>query len=529
MTTRRPTLVGVLLGGALLLTGVLALQAWRAMSQRRSVVDRALRDYASFAAAELGRRARDRLMQATMFGALRPALSVDAASARPPAPVTILEAAPARRPAVDLRPAVQTWFRLVLRDGSLTTARTAPSPALAAWLRDSIPVQARDRRRDNMYYGLAAAEPDGAPLVVGFASRYGADGDVALVYGYVLAARDLAPVFSALLRGEPLLPRATAPIDNDEALVVSVRAAGGAPVFANGVIHEPAAVESLGVAFAGLVARVATRPEAAGSFVIGGIPDAPLLPLAGVFVLAAILLVLAMRQWRREAELVRLREDFVAGVSHELRTPLAQIRLFAETLQLGRLRGDAERARALGIVHDEARRLSHLVENLLQFSRAGRRGAALAAEAVPLGELVQDVLTAFAPLAAPHGVRLRPTGAPAVAIADRDALRQVLINLLDNAVKYGPAGQTITVETAMRDGRAVLAVGDEGPGIAPADRERIFERFTRLAPGRTLTGAGLGLAVVRELVERLDGTVRVEATPRGGARFVIELPAGGAP
>lgn len=223
-----------------------------------------------------------------------------------------------------------------------------------------------------------------------------------------------------------------------------------------------------------------------------------------------------------------LRVGFTAAVSHELRTPLAQIRMFAEMLRLGWVRSDDERQRSVAIIDQEARRLTHLVENILQFSRAERTAPRVSLEAIELAALVDEVAESFAPLAAARGVTVRTTHAGhAVALADRDALRQVLLNLLDNAVKYGPAGQTITARTRASDAHVQLSVDDQGPGIPSRDKTRIWEPFRRLdrAVEAGISGNGIGLAVVRELIAAQGGTVSVHDAPQGGASFVVSLQA----
>ena len=144
-------------------------------------------------------------------------------------------------------------------------------------------------------------------------------------------------------------------------------------------------------------------------------------------------------QLRRESELARLRSDFIASVSHELRTPLAQVRMFAETLLLGRVRSEEERLRSLQIVDQEARRLTHLVENILQFSRAERQAIRLAPVPSELASQVTEAVEAFAPVArSRHVVVQTALENDVVCVVDPAALRQILLNLLDNAVKYGP-------------------------------------------------------------------------------------------
>jgi two-component system phosphate regulon sensor histidine kinase PhoR len=240
---------------------------------------------------------------------------------------------------------------------------------------------------------------------------------------------------------------------------------------------------------------------------------------------------------RREQELVHLREQFIAGASHELRTPLAQLRMFTETLLLERVRSSEEQRRAVEILDREARRLAFLVENLLQFSTPRQQMSFMPA-ATDLGRLVADVVESFEPLAAARGVRIEVRAADGIeAFVDRDMLQQVLLNLLDNAVKYGPDNQTVTVELGDQvqagandtisggdDGRIALSVSDQGPGVREGDRLRVWERFWRGRATNGVTGTGIGLALVKEVVVLHGGEIRVEDAAGGGARFVVRLP-----
>lgn len=236
------------------------------------------------------------------------------------------------------------------------------------------------------------------------------------------------------------------------------------------------------------------------------------------------------RRARREQELTRLRADFVASTSHELRTPLTQIRMFAELLQKDALRGPEESARALRIIEKEASRLTILVDNLLNYTRLRRRAEDTALAAIPpadVAEAATQVIEAFAPLAAerrasvvsyvPAGLRVR---------MDALALRQVLTNFLENAVKYGPDGQTVVIGATAERGRVRFWVDDQGPGVPPAERAAVWEAFRRgrHAERSAAGGSGIGLAVVRELVLQWEGDVTVEEASGGGARFVVTLP-----
>lgn len=235
--------------------------------------------------------------------------------------------------------------------------------------------------------------------------------------------------------------------------------------------------------------------------------------------------VAMMLMARRLVHHVREREAFATAVAHDLRTPLTQILLHAESMQLSRPTEETRREGARVIVR-EARRLVHMVENALTFVRGRRSPPRLAFAVVDLARVVDDVLTAFAPTTQRAQMRVSAELTPGLrASIDADALAQVLGNLLENAVRFGPAGQVIAVRVHEDADGACIEVEDEGPGIPPEERESIFRPFVR---GRESGGTGIGLAVARQLVELLNGRIDVR-DGRVGARFVIVLPLTGAP
>ncbi|MEX1184082.1 MAG: HAMP domain-containing sensor histidine kinase, partial [Gemmatimonadota bacterium] len=260
----------------------------------------------------------------------------------------------------------------------------------------------------------------------------------------------------------------------------------------------------------------------------GGTSTARLSLLLALLTTIAGLIILALLLVRREAELVRLRADFISGVSHELRTPLAQIRMFTETLLLGRVRSDLERRRSLEIIDQEARRLTHLVENVLLFSKTeGGRDTRLAPEPTPFAGEIRRAVESFGPMCRSRDVEIRTELQDNITAAvDRGALRQILVNLVDNALKYGPAHQRITVGVALFENVARVWVDDEGPGIPQAERDRVFESFHRLQRDIELrtAGSGIGLAVVRELARLHGGQAWAEDAPGRGARVVVQFP-----
>ncbi len=259
-------------------------------------------------------------------------------------------------------------------------------------------------------------------------------------------------------------------------------------------------------------------------------PIGPQLLMAFVVALLAITTTIGgalLVRLRREHMASRLRSTFASAVSHELRTPLAQILLFAETLQLGRTRTEADRVLALGAIVQEARRLMRLVDNVLRFTRLEQGPPALRLEAVPVDALVRDITRQFAPLAESSDVAIDvESSGEAIALADSDAVRQVVLNLLDNAVKHGPRAQRITARVDVLPNAVRLFVEDEGPGITADDQARIWQPFTQGRGAGETTGAGLGLMIVRSLTEAMGGRVSCESgmTNGRGARFVVELP-----
>ena len=239
--------------------------------------------------------------------------------------------------------------------------------------------------------------------------------------------------------------------------------------------------------------------------------------------------VYALRDVSDEHALERARSDFVATASHELRTPLAAVYGAARTL----LRTDIEipgdqRDRFLEIIVSETERLTAIVSQILLAGQLEEGRVDVTTTATDLKPLAESALD-LARLRAPEQIELRleQDGAPAVALADQDKLRQVLVNLLDNAIKYSPDGGEVVVELEGGNGRVRLAVRDRGLGIPPGEHERIFEKFYRLDPALTrgVGGSGLGLFISRELVGRMGGSLTVRSQPGDGAAFVVDLPA----
>jgi signal transduction histidine kinase len=563
---RSPRLVGTvaLLVLALVVCAALTYQAWDAARSQRAMAERTLQDYAKIADWQLTQQAKNALLSQVVTSLIGPASRLQPDSLRQTlyTPAGVGEIARDMMRSCHCLDGVQYFFRYDWRDSTFRTTDTTDVPdAALARVRDTMVAYVNDMAPPPTDPGVVHfVTPDGRAmrqsaviltndsyvmlfdehsrplqLVVFVVARDIRHGLPVELYGYVTEPKPfLAPVF-AEIRGEhgtasSLLPEALIhdlPIDS--ILSISVTTANGKEVYHSpGWVAETySAVQAVEPNFGRLKMRVSLNKAFAPQLVVGGLPDSRLPILVALFVLAAGLLTVAVVQLRRQQQLARLRTEFVSGVSHELRTPLAQIRWFAELLHLGKLRTDDERERSAGIIDQEARRLTYLVENVLNFSRAEKGTNRVSPEAAEIDREIQESLDLFAPLARARGMTISATlGINAMMRVDRNALRQILLNLLDNAAKYGPPGQTITVGSQIVGDRARIWVEDEGPGIPRDDRVRVWEPYVRLNRDAESStgGSGIGLSVVRELVLLHGGRTRVESSPGGGARVVIELP-----
>jgi signal transduction histidine kinase len=231
----------------------------------------------------------------------------------------------------------------------------------------------------------------------------------------------------------------------------------------------------------------------------------------------------------RLRELDRLKDDFVSTVSHELRTPLTSIRSFSEILLDNPALEQPQRQEFLRIIVTESERLTRLINDMLDLAKIEAGKLDWHMERLNAGEIAREATTALSQLFREKAVKLQMQLADGIGgiIADRDRLFQVVVNLLSNAVKFSPRDRGLVTLILENDGDGVrLSVADNGPGIAPSDREAIFERFRQV--GDTLTakpeGSGLGLAISRMIIEHFGGRAWVDDAPAGGAIFRVWLP-----
>jgi signal transduction histidine kinase len=532
-----PTLA--LLLAALAVVSTLVFQAFRAEQDQRETASRALHEYAGFAAWEFASNMKEEMWLA-MTELLRPAEQLEPPQPGAPLPSPAMLVAQSHHIAKckDCSSEIPAsyYFRLDLNDTALTTVVSdggvgrAPERLERQWLRDTITRHASAVFKQNWRVATVVGEVDGRRLTVAYTVVRDTAGNATAAYGVVSESNRFVAGFAAKLADLELLPPSLAKQTGAGHLVaITVR-----DEKSNVLYRSPwqfgdrySATYEQGKYVAGFTVEASLKPGVAGRLILGDSYRFPV--LLGLLGITAALVAIAFRQMRREESLARLRADFVSSVSHELRTPLAQIRMFAELLRMGWIRSAQEHTRSLDIIDQEARRLGHLVDKVLCFDRVERGENTLMTEETPLAPLVREVLEAFAPLAAARLVNLQlDLDDDVIADVDRGAMRQVLINLLDNAVKYGPAGQTISVGLARSDDEksARIWVEDEGPGIPSTERGKIWEPFHRLDrdANSAIAGSGIGLALVRNLTVAHGGRVLVDDGLNAGSRFTIEIP-----
>ena len=555
----RPLLLGGALLGIVVVSALAVLESMHNARDRKAAAERTVRDYAMFASYLYTTRAylsaRDRtLFQA--YVALHPSEPWVRSALPPPTAIPAIPDTTERCGPATNWPIYR--FRLDMPSRSVTYVGGRPAPSIAAIIRDSIPKLADARWVRLARFGYLFVDAPGGRETVAYAPAYDSSSRLLAVYGYrscygVRDTMDYNGIYKVVKVMPPMVPgfiadsssssqdtahRAVDPTSEqmmgakwragmpaESLLTLTISDAAHRTIYENpkgGLKSNYYGVAPLGF-IGGTSFWVSLRPDVARFLVAGGIPEsrvpASLLLLAGSIILA----IAGFASLRSEIRLVNSRQRFLANVSHELRTPLQQILMFVQLLRLGRTRSESERERSLEIIERETHRLIALSNSVMT---AARNEVQLQSAPIDVSAVAQTAADFFAPLAEARKMQIEvDVVAPAIAHGDPGAIRQILINVLDNAAKYGPVGQTITIGVR-NDGNVVrLWVDDCGQGIPTSERVNVWKPFFRV--GGTLDdstgGAGLGLSIVRDLATAMDAKAELTEAPGGGTRFTLAL------
>lgn len=513
LDAKRPVAIVGMLFASIVLIGVLGWHSWRLQQSNVASAESVLREYAILVADEFGRRL---IMTIGYRGYFQLISRFD----NPPSANEMRDAVAKDNQLGDAAKLAAGFF--VFDGNELTTAQIDQTPEFETLLRQ---IHGNSATEEEPYHSIRTST-GGRQFIYAIATA--SDGS-RRISGFEVDLSGVKLMMQGAFDLGPLLPPSLADgrVSND-VLFTEVKDPGGKILFeANRQYYSHLSMSKvIGDDYQGILEgftiRVSVDPESASSLVIGGLPESRLPLLLTVMIMTVVLMLTAIWLFRREQAVMKLRSDFVSQVSHELRTPLTQIRMFAETLLLGRTRTDDEHQRSLEIIDRESRRLSYLVDNILLFSNISD---ALLADChwQALAPIVREVCDSMQATANEAVIRLS-ADETVHATVDADALRQIVLNLIDNAIKYGPQQQDIRVALTGIGNVAQISIADQGPGIPQAERERVWTAFYRLKREQTtaISGTGIGLSVVRELVEAMGGRCWIDA-PNGGARVNIEF------
>lgn len=509
----RNLIILLLLATMALVAALLAARAYGAARYHRQAAEDVLAQYVQLAAKEMVRRTTEYLGYRGFANAWRPFYQVS----WPEVPEPAGEEGQPRETWL-----VQTYFRAESTTGWTETRG----------------VHSADQIRER-YLSTLTELPytDGMPFAVAFAGEQepviyrrmqDPDGRIRLE-GMVTTRAILHTWIGQGLEQGPLLPvvRDGVAVAN-RFLAVRVGPQDGPPWYQQTVEQaEISATTRFPGGYEALSVTVAIPKAVAPALIIGGLPGSQLPLLLGLFLFTLSLMAVAFVQFRREHLLSLRQADSMAAISHELRTPLAQIRMFTETLVLGRVRSEEEQSRSLHIIEEEAKRLSDLVENVILFSSSLHNQGKASLGPVTIRTLLLETARFFEPQIQAKDMQVDIEAEEEVtAWADPRLLHRMLHNLLDNAIKYGPAGQTISLRANATDEAVCIEVEDQGKGIPRSESKRIWQRFSRLKRHRdgATTGHGIGLWLVARLARAQGASAAVDRGKEGGARFVLTFP-----
>jgi signal transduction histidine kinase len=435
-----------------------------------------------------------------------------------------------------IAPGPSAVFRLGVNfaDTAVVDSLGRPLPGLDSLVVDVVRRQADTLMQVGWRYGFQVTGTGREAQFVFFTLRTDSVTSRRYAYGFAIpAAHMVERVFQPAFHTLRVIPRHLLGVvsQNDEFISLDLETRDGQVFFSTVPPYPdgPSNVLNMPTLRGGLIVRAHLNPRIKDALIPGGVPPRVPVREVGLIALSLALLIAIAVLGLRVGALARLRSDLASSVTHELRTPLTQIRLAAETVLLGRSPNAEAERRSLASIVDETKRLQQLIDNVLHFSRAERQSTRMRMEPLELRPVVERAADDLAPLVAGRGIVLLVDIAEDLVVqGNANALRQIVLNLLDNGARYGPDRQTITVGAAARDGQVELWVEDRGPGVPVAERTRVWNAFVRLDRDResVVTGTGLGLTVVRELVHAQGGGCWIEDASGQGARVVVRLAKG---
>ena len=284
----------------------------------------------------------------------------------------------------------------------------------------------------------------------------------------------------------------------------------------------PALTEDLWL-FPGYKIGISTRGQSV-SDIISERTQTNLLLLILLDIVLIVGLILTFRNIKKELRLAQNKSEFVSNVSHELRTPLALISMFAETLEMGRVPHEEKKKEYYSIINKETRRLTGLVNKILSFSQLDAGKKTFNMRRLNLSQLCHQLLDTYGyHLEKAHFDEMRLIEADIYISADEDALTELIINLIDNAIKYSGEVKWIQITVTRKNGKAILAVADKGTGISKSDQPFIFDKFYRAPAGDLATkqGTGIGLALVKAIADAHGADIQLISEPGNGAEFLV--------
>ena len=529
---------GILIGAAIAV--VVAASAVAGTLRTRATVHKAaIRSLTNYAAVGMEQfvNGYESLLRQSFVPIMPPPDYVEPSGARDPLPVSDMIGAIARLQRDPCRcsipPGPSAVFRLGLSstDTAVVDSLGRPLRELDAGVVDVVRRQADSLMQAGWRYAFQVTATGQGAQFVFFTVR--ADSVTGRRYAYGLAipaVHMVERVFRPAFQSLRVIPRHLLGVvsQNDEFISLDLETRDGQVLFSTTPAYGDGPSDALMLLTlrGGLLVRAHLNPRIKDALIPGGIPPRVPVRELGLIGLSLALLLAIAALGLRVGALARLRSDLASSVTHELRTPLKQNRRAAETVLLGRSPNPESERRSLASIADETKRLQQLIDNVLHFSRAERRSTVVRVEPVELRPVVDRAAGDLAPLVAGRGiVLLVDIPEDLVVQGNANALRQIVLNLLDNGARYGPDWQTVTIGAAARDGQVELWVEDRGPGVPTADRKRVWSAFVRLDRDResVVTGTGLGLTVVRELVEAQGGSCWIEEAPGRGARVVVRL------